>query len=59
MKLYDSIPAAAEAALRERDTGEILFSVTYDIEDERGTDGRFVITREGLYRLADGKLLAA
>ena len=47
------------AALGERDGGRLLFSVPYDIEDGKQTDGFFAVTPTGAYRLANGGVCAA
>ncbi len=59
MKLLYTLPDSLETALRERDSGELLLAVPYDIEGGRGTEGFFAVTREGLYRLSDGAVAAS
>ena len=47
------------AALGERDGGRLLFSIPYDIEDGKQTEGFFAVTPTGAYRLANGGVCAA
>ena len=59
MRLLYPLSEEALAALCEVDAGDVLFSIPYDLEGVRGVDGLFAVTREGAYRILDGRVAAA
>ncbi|MBO7292457.1 MAG: ABC transporter ATP-binding protein, partial [Clostridia bacterium] len=59
MKLLYEIGHADLTALRERDGGDLLYSIPYDILNGRTVDGILAVTATGLYCLAEGRVVTA
>ena len=56
MKLNYDIGAEELRALRERDGGEILYAIPYDISDGAYVDGILAVTPSALYCLGEGRV---